>query len=91
MTPGLALTRTILIPAQWMDTALFAIATVVDLVLTGAFVAILRRSRTGILGYGPLRDPFCLAVIRADDGGFIEQTLRWTCSPAMRSMRVSLI
>ncbi|KAI1796816.1 hypothetical protein LXA43DRAFT_1089886 [Ganoderma leucocontextum] len=34
----------------WMDTVLFAIATVVDLVLTSAFVVILNRSRTGFLG-----------------------------------------
>ncbi|KAM5544728.1 hypothetical protein V8D89_001626 [Ganoderma adspersum] len=34
----------------WMDTVLFGTATVVDLVLTGAFVTIMRRSRTGILG-----------------------------------------
>ncbi|PIL32310.1 hypothetical protein GSI_05556 [Ganoderma sinense ZZ0214-1] len=34
----------------WMDTVLFGAATLVDLVLTGAFVTIMNRSRTGILG-----------------------------------------
>ena len=36
---------------KWMNTANFAIATVVDLVLTGAFVTIMRQKRTGFLRY----------------------------------------
>ena len=51
-----------------MDTVLFGTATVVDLVLTGAFVTIMRRSRTGILGYGlhgPRRGHRCWANVFA--------------------------
>ena len=36
---------------QRMNTSTFAIATIVDLVLTGAFVTIMRQSRTGFLRY----------------------------------------
>ena len=32
-----------------MDTAIFAIVTVVDLVLTGSFVTIMRQNRTGFM------------------------------------------
>ena len=32
-----------------MDTAIFAIVTVVDLVLTGSFVTIMRQNRTGFI------------------------------------------
>ncbi|KAM5544762.1 hypothetical protein V8D89_001660 [Ganoderma adspersum] len=39
----------VLIAFKWMNTTNFAIATVIDLVLTGAFVTIMRQKRTGFL------------------------------------------
>ncbi|KAM5544741.1 hypothetical protein V8D89_001639 [Ganoderma adspersum] len=40
-------------PSVWMDTVIFAIVTIVDLVLTGSFVTIMRQNMAGFLSWTP--------------------------------------